>query len=166
MLNAKEQMFVIKYLNFDEGEDNIGQVYIDLFGKEDGKDDIRTYTAKAKKLIKTKRCQEEIARLQAKDTIDINNQEDLKSFVSKELLRLYTTSATIIPTYDRNGNLQEGKVEFMDSSVVKSSIDMLGRSVGLFKDIVESTEEIINITLDGAKVEEPKKDSKEIEFRQ
>ena len=166
MLNVKEQMFVIKYLNFDEGEDNIGQVYIDLFGKEEGKDDIRTYTAKAKKLIKTKRCQEEIARLQAKDTIDINNQEDLKSFVSKELLRLYTTSATIIPTYDRNGNLQEGKVEFMDSSVVKSSIDMLGRSVGLFKDIVESTEEVINITLDGAKVEEPKKDSKENEFRQ
>ena len=163
MLNAKEQMFVIKYLNFDEGEDNIGQVYIDLFGREEGKDDIRTYTAKAKKLIKTKRCQEEIARLQAKDTIDINNQEDLKSFVSKELLRLYTTSATIIPTYDRNGNLQEGKVEFMDSSVVKSSIDMLGRSVGLFKDIVETTEEVINITLDGAKVEEPEK---EIEFRQ
>lgn len=163
MLSVKEQMFVIKYLNFDEGEDNIGQVYIDLFGKEDGKDDIRTYTAKAKKLIKTKRCQEEIARLQAKDSIDINNQEELKSFVSKELLRLYTTSATIIPTYDRNGNLQEGKVEFMDSSVVKSSIDMLGRSVGLFKDIVETTEEVINITLDGAKVEEPKKD---IEFRQ
>ena len=163
MLSVKEQMFVIKYLNLEEGEDNIGQVYIDLFGKEDGKDDIRTYTAKAKKLIKTKRCQEEIARLQAKDTIDINNQEDLKSFVSKELLRLYTTSATIIPTYDRNGNLQEGKVEFMDSSVVKSSIDMLGRSVGLFKDIVETTEEVINITLDGAKVEEPKKD---IEFRQ
>lgn len=161
-------MFVIKYLNFDEGEDNIGQVYIDLFGKEDGKDDIRTYTSKAKKLIKTKRCQEEIARLQAKDKVDINNQEELKSFVSKELLRLYTTSATIIPTYDRNGNLQEGKVEFMDSSVVKSSIDMLGRSVGLFKDIVETTEEIINITLDGAKVEEsnPKKDSKENEFRQ
>lgn len=163
MLNAKEQMFVIKYLNFDEGEDNIGQVYIDLFGKEEGKDDIRTYTAKAKKLIKTKRCQEEIARLQAKDIVDINNQDELKSFVSKELLRLYTTSATIIPTYDRNGNLQEGKVEFMDSSVVKSSIDMLGRSVGLFKDIVETTEEVINITLDGAKVEEPKKD---IEFRQ
>lgn len=163
MLSVKEQMFVIKYLNFDEGEDNIGQVYIDLFGKEDGKDDIRTYTAKAKKLIKTKRCQEEIARLQAKDSIDINNQEELKSFVSKELLRLYTTSATLIPTYDRNGNLQEGKVEFMDSSVVKSSIDMLGRSVGLFKDIVETTEEVINITLDGAKVEEPKKD---IEFRQ
>ena len=163
MLSVKEQMFVIKYLNFDEGEENIGQVYIDLFGKEDGKDDIRTYTAKAKKLIKTKRCQEEIARLQAKDTIDINNQEDLKSFVSKELLRLYTTSATIIPTYDRNGNLQEGKVEFMDSSVVKSSIDMLGRSVGLFKDVVETTEEVINITLDGAKVEEH---SKEIEFRQ
>ena len=166
MLNAKEQMFVIKYLNFDEGEDNIGQVYIDLFGKEEGKDDIRTYTSKAKKLIKTKRCQEEIARLQAKDTIDVNNQEDLKNFVSKELLRLYTTSATIIPTYDRNGNLQEGKVEFMDSSVVKSSIDMLGRSVGLFKDIVETTEEGINITLAGAKVEEPKSDSKEIEFRQ
>ena len=166
MLNVKEQMFVIKYLNLDEGEDNIGQVYIDLFGKEEGKDDIRTYTSKAKKLIKTKRCQEEIARLQAKDTIDINNQEDLKNFVSKELLRLYTTSATIIPTYDRNGNLQEGKVEFMDSSVVKSSIDMLGRSVGLFKDIVETTEEVINITLDGAKVEEPKNDSKEIEFRQ
>lgn len=166
MLSVKEQMFVIKYLNFDEGEDNIGQVYIDLFGKEDGKDDIRTYTAKAKKLIKTKRCQEEIARLQAKDTIDINNQDELKSFVSKELLRLYTTSATIIPTYDRNGNLQEGKVEFMDSSVVKSSIDMLGRSVGLFKDIVETTEEVINITLDGAKVEESKKDSKENEFRQ
>ena len=165
MLNAKEQMFVIKYLNFDEGEDNIGQVYIDLFGKEEGKD-IRTYTSKAKKLIKTKRCQEEIARLQAKDTIDINNQEDLKSFVSKELLRLYTTSATIIPTYDRNGNLQEGKVEFMDSSVVKSSMDMLGRSVGLFKDVVETTEEVINISLDGVKVEEPKKDSKEIEFRQ
>jgi len=166
MLSVKEQMFVIKYLNIEDGEDNIGQVYIDLFGKEEGKDDIRTYTSKAKKLIKTKRCQEEIARLQAKDTIDINNQEDLKSFVSKELLRLYTTSATIIPTYDRNGNLQEGKVEFMDSSVVKSSIDMLGRSVGLFKDIVETTEEVINITLDGAKVEEPKKDSKEIEFRQ
>ena len=166
MLNVKEQMFVIKYLNLDEGEDNIGQVYIDLFGKEEGKDDIRTYTSKAKKLIKTKRCQEEIARLQAKDTIDINNQEDLKNFVSKESLRLYTTSATIIPTYDRNGNLQEGKVEFMDSSVVKSSIDMLGRSVGLFKDIVETTEEVINITLDGAKVEEPKNDSKEIEFRQ
>ncbi len=166
MLNVKEQMFVIKYLNLDESEDNIGYVYIDLFGKEEGKDDIRTYTSKAKKLIKTKRCQDEIARLQAKDTVDINNQEDLKSFVSKELLRLYTTSATIIPTYDRNGNLQEGKVEFMDSSVVKSSIDMLGRSVGLFKDIVESTEEVINITLDGAKVEEPEKDSKEIEFRQ
>jgi len=153
MLSAKEQMFVIKYLNFDESEDNIGQVYIDLFGKEDGKNDIRTYVAKAKKLIKTKRCQDEIARLQAKDTIDIDNQEDLKSFVSKELLRLYTTSATIIPTYDRNGNLQEGKVEYMDSSVVKSSIDMLGRSVGLFKDIVESKEELITVTVNGAKVE-------------
>ena len=153
MLSAKEQMFVIKYLNFDESEDNIGQVYIDLFGKEDGKNDIRTYVAKAKKLIKTKRCQDEIARLQAKDTVDINNQEDLKSFVSKELLRLYTTSSTIIPTYDRNGNLQEGKVEYMDSSVVKSSIDMLGRSVGLFKDIVESKEELITVTVNGAKVE-------------
>ena len=153
MLSAKEQMFVIKYLNFDESEDNIGQVYIDLFGKEDGKNDIRTYVAKAKKLIKTKRCQDEIARLQAKDTIDIDNQEDLKSFVSKELLRLYTTSATIIPTYDRNGNLQEGKVEYMDSSVVKSSIDMLGRSVGLFKDIVESKEELITVTVNGTKVE-------------
>jgi len=153
MLSAKEQMFVIKYLNFDESEDNIGQVYIDLFGKEDGKNDIRTYVAKAKKLIKTKRCQDEIARLQAKDTIDIDNQEDLKSFVSKELLRLYTTSSTIIPTYDRNGNLQEGKVEYMDSSVVKSSIDMLGRSVGLFKDIVESKEELITVTVNGAKVE-------------
>ena len=31
MLNVKEQMFVIKYLNIEEGEDNIGQVYIDLF---------------------------------------------------------------------------------------------------------------------------------------
>ena len=153
MLSAKEQMFVIKYLNFDESEDNIGQVYIDLFGKEDGKNDIRTYVAKAKKLIKTKRCQDEIARLQAKDTIDIDNQEDLKSFVSKELLRLYTTSSTIVPTYDRNGNLQDGKVEYMDSSVVKSSIDMLGRSVGLFKDIVESKEELITVTVNGAKVE-------------
>jgi len=153
MLSAKEQMFVIKYLNFDESEDNIGQVYIDLFGKEEGKNDIRTYVAKAKKLIKTKRCQDEIARLQAKDTIDIDNQEDLKSFVSKELLRLYTTSSTIIPTYDRNGNLQDGKVEYMDSSVVKSSIDMLGRSVGLFKDIVESKEELITVTVNGAKVE-------------
>ena len=42
MLSAKEQMFVIKYLNMDEKEDNIGQIYIDLFGKEEGKSDIRT----------------------------------------------------------------------------------------------------------------------------
>ena len=56
--------------------------------------------------------------------------------------------------YDRNGKLLEGKNEYMDSSIVKSSIDMLGRSVGLFKDIVESKEEVINITIDGAKVEE------------
>ena len=56
MLSAKEQMFVIKYLNMDEKEDNIGQIYIDLFGKEDGKNDLRTYVAKAKNLIKTKVC--------------------------------------------------------------------------------------------------------------
>ena len=153
MLNAKEQMFVIKYLNMDEKEDNIGQIYIDLFGKEEGKNDIRTYVAKARKLIKTKRCVEEVARLQSRGAMDFSNTDSVKEFVSSELMRLYIQSSTVIPTYDRNGNLQEGKVEYMDSSVVKSSIDMLGRSVGLFKDIVESKEELITVTVNGAKVE-------------
>ena len=154
MLSAKEQMFVIKYLNMDEKEDNIGQIYIDLFGKEEGKGDIRTYVSKAKNLIKTKRCQEEVARLRSVESIDVSHQDELKAFVSKELLKLYIQSSTVIPVYDRNGKLLEGKNEYMDSSIVKSSIDMLGRSVGLFKDIVESKEEVINITIDGAKVEE------------
>ena len=153
MLSAKEQMFVIKYLNMDEKEDNIGQIYIDLFGKEEGKNDIRTYVAKAKNLIKTKRCVEEVARLQSRGAMDFSNTDSVKEFVSSELMRLYIQSSTIIPTYDRNGNLQDGKVEYMDSSVVKSSIDMLGRSVGLFKDIVESKEELITVTVNGAKVE-------------
>ena len=153
MLNAKEQMFVIKYLNMDEKEDNIGQIYIDLFGKEDGKNDLRTYVAKAKNLIKTKRCVEEVARLQSRGAMDFSNTDSVKEFVSSELMRLYIQSSTVIPTYDRNGNLQEGKVEYMDSSVVKSSIDMLGRSVGLFKDVVESKEELITVTVNGAKVE-------------
>ena len=153
MLSAKEQMFVIKYLNMDEKEDNIGQIYIDLFGKEEGKNDIRTYVAKAKNLIKTKRCVEEVARLQSRGAMDFSNTDSVKEFVSSELMRLYIQSSTVIPTYDRNGNLQEGKVEYMDSSVVKSSIDMLGRSVGLFKDIVESKEELITVTVNGAKVE-------------
>ena len=154
MLSAKEQMFVIKYLNMDEKEDNIGQIYIELFGKEDGKNDLRTYVAKAKNLIKTKRCVEEVARLQSRGAMDFSNTDSVKEFVSSELMRLYIQSSTVIPTYDRNGNLQEGKVEYMDSSVVKSSIDMLGRSVGLFKDIVESKEELITVTVNGAKVEE------------
>lgn len=153
MLSAKEQMFVIKYLNMDEKEDNIGQIYIELFGKEDGKNDLRTYVAKAKNLIKTKRCVEEVARLQSRGAMDFSNTDSVKEFVSSELMRLYIQSSTVIPTYDRNGNLQEGKVEYMDSSVVKSSIDMLGRSVGLFKDIVESKEELITVTVNGAKVE-------------
>ena len=153
MLNAKEQMFVIKYLNMDEKEDNIGQIYVDLFGKEEGKNDIRTYVAKAKNLIKTKRCVEEVARLQSRGAMDFSNTDSVKEFVSSELMRLYIQSSTVIPTYDRNGNLQEGKVEYMDSSVVKSSIDMLGRSVGLFKDVVESKEELITVTVNGAKVE-------------
>ena len=153
MLSAKEQMFVIKYLNMDEKEDNIGQIYVDLFGKEEGKNDIRTYVAKARKLIKTKRCVEEVARLQSRGAMDFSNTDSVKEFVSSELMRLYIQSSTVIPTYDRNGNLQEGKVEYMDSSVVKSSIDMLGRSVGLFKDIVESKEELITVTVNGAKVE-------------
>ena len=153
MLSAKEQMFVIKYLNMDEKEDNIGQIYIELFGKEEGKNDIRTYVAKAKNLIKTKRCVEEVARLQSRGAMDFSNTDSVKEFVSSELMRLYIQSSTVIPTYDRNGNLQEGKVEYMDSSVVKSSIDMLGRSVGLFKDIVESKEELITVTVNGAKVE-------------
>lgn len=153
MLSAKEQMFVIKYLNMDEKEDNIGQIYIDLFGKEEGKNDLRTYVAKAKNLIKTKRCVEEVARLQSRGTIDFSNTDSVKEFVSSELMRLYIQSSTVIPTYDRNGNLLEGKSEYMDSSVVKSSIDMLGRSVGLFKDIVESKEEVITVTVNGAKVE-------------
>ncbi len=153
MLSAKEQMFVIKYLNMDEKEDNIGQIYIELFGKEEGKNDLRTYVAKAKNLIKTKRCVEEVARLQSRGAMDFSNTDSVKEFVSSELMRLYIQSSTVIPTYDRNGNLQEGKVEYMDSSVVKSSIDMLGRSVGLFKDIVESKEELITVTVNGAKVE-------------
>ena len=37
----------------------------------------------------------------------------------------------------------------MDSSVVKASMDMLGKSVGLFKDIMETKEEVINITVNG-----------------
>lgn len=154
MLSAKEQMFVIKYLNMDEKEDNIGQIYIDLFGKEEGKNDIRTYVSKAKNLIKTKRCQEEVARLRSAESIDLSQQDEVKAFVSKELLKLYVQSSTVIPVYDRNGKLLEGKNEYMDSSIVKSSIDMLGRSVGLFKDIIESKEEVINITIDGATVEE------------
>ena len=153
MLNAKEQMFVIKYLNMDEKEDNIGQIYIDLFGKEEGKNDLRTYVAKAKNLIKTKRCVEEVARLQSRGAMDFSNTDSVKEFVSSELMRLYIQSSTVIPTYDRNGNLLEGKAEYMDSSVVKSSIDMLGRSVGLFKDIVESKEEVITVTVNGTKVE-------------
>ena len=153
MLNAKEQMFVIKYLNMDEKEDNIGQIYIDLFGKEDGKNDLRTYVAKAKNLIKTKRCVEEVSRLQSRGAMDFSNTDSVKEFVSSELMRLYIQSSTVIPTYDRNGNLLDGKSEYMDSSVVKSSIDMLGRSVGLFKDIVESKEEVITVTVNGAKVE-------------
>ena len=160
MLNSKEQMFVLKYMNYDETEENIGQIYIDIFGKEEGKEDIRTYTSKAKKLIKTARCQDEIARLQAKDKFDIENTDELKGFVVKELLRLYGQSSTIVPVYDRNGKLLEGKQEYMDSSVVKSSIDMLGKSIGLFKEVVETTEEVINITVDGvevgSKVEEEK----------
>ena len=153
MLSAKEQMFVIKYLNMDEKEDNIGQIYIELFGKEDGKNDLRTYVAKAKNLIKTKRCVEEVARLQSRGAMDFSNTDSVKEFVSSELMRLYIQSSTVIPTYDRNGNLLEGKAEYMDSSVVKSSIDMLGRSVGLFKDIVESKEELITVTVNGTKVE-------------
>ena len=153
MLSAKEQMFVIKYLNMDEKEENIGQIYIELFGKEEGKNDLRTYVAKAKNLIKTKRCVEEVARLQSRGAMDFSNTDSVKEFVSSELMRLYIQSSTVIPTYDRNGNLQEGKVEYMDSSVVKSSIDMLGRSVGLFKDIVESKEELITVTVNGAKIE-------------
>lgn len=153
-------MFVLKYMNYDETEENIGQIYIDIFGKEEGKEDIRTYTSKAKKLIKTARCQDEIARLQAKDKFDIENTDELKGFVVKELLRLYGQSSTIVPVYDRNGKLLEGKQEYMDSSVVKSSIDMLGKSIGLFKEVVETTEEVINITVDGvevgSKVEEEK----------
>ena len=85
--------------------------------------------------------------------MDFSNTDSVKEFVSSELMRLYIQSSTVIPTYDRNGNLLEGKAEYMDSSVVKSSIDMLGRSVGLFKDIVVSKEELITVTVNGAKVE-------------
>ena len=90
-----------------------------------------------------------MARLRSVESIDVSHQDELKAFVSKELLKLYIQSSTVIPVYDRNGKLLEGKNEYMDSSIVKSSIDMLGRSVGLFKDIVESKEEVINITIDG-----------------
>ena len=154
MLEPREQMFIIKYLNLDDDKENIGEVYLEVFGREEGDTrDIRAYTNKAKKLIRTKRCQEYIARVQAKDILDSTNPEDIKNFLTRELLGLYANASTIIPTYDRNGKLQEGKYEFMDSTVVKSSIDMLGRSVGMFKDVVETKEEVINITIDGAKVE-------------
>ncbi len=151
MVTIKEQMFVIQYLSLDE-DGNIGQIYIDIFGKEEGKDDIRTYITKAKKLIKTARCQEELARLQAKDTIDTGNPEDVKGFIMKELIGLYSKSSTIVPVYSKSGELLEGRSEYMDSSVVKSSMDMLGRSVGLFKEVVESKEEIITVSVDGVEV--------------
>ena len=153
MITPQEQLFVIKYLNLDESEENIGQAYIDIFGKEDGKEDIRTYTSKAKKLIKTKRCQEEVARLQSRDTLDVDDVDNMKKFITKELVSLYLKSSTIIPVYDRNGCILEGKSEYMDSSVVKSSMDMLGKSVGLFKEVIESKEEIINVTVNGVEVE-------------
>ena len=148
MLDVREQLFVLKYINMDE-DVNIGTLYIDVFGKEEGKDDLRTYVSKAKKLIKTPRCQEEIARLQAKDTVDVGDSGAVKDFVTRELLRLYSQSSTIIPVYDRNGQRLEGASTYMDSSVVKASMDMLGKSVGLFKDVMETKEEVINITVNG-----------------
>ena len=154
MLSIKEQMFVLRYLNTEGEEENLGQLYVDIFGyDEENKNDIRTYTAKAKRLIKTKRCKEEIIRLQANDTVSTDNPDEVKAFIVKELLRIYTQSSTLIPVYDRNGKLLEGKSEYMDSSVVKSSLDMLGKSIGLFKEVVESKEEVINITANGVSVE-------------
>ena len=55
----------------------------------------------------------------------------------------------MFPSHDRRGNRLEGASTYMDSSVVKASMDMLGKSVGLFKDIMETKEEVINITVNG-----------------
>ena len=123
--NHKEALFVHKYL-IDHIQDglSIGQIFKDIF-EPDGEEDIRAYTGKAKKLIKTKRCQEEIARIQAKETCNVDNPDSVKNFVTKELLDLYIVSSSVIPTYDRNGKQQEGKNEFMDSSVLKNSIELL-----------------------------------------
>ena len=152
--NHKEQLFVHKYLVdcLEDGE-SIGTVYKDIF-EPDGYEDIRVYTGKGKKLIKTKRCMEEIARLQSKESMDFDTVEDVKKFVSKELMDIYMVSSCVIPCYDRNGKHLEGKSEFMDSSAMKSSIEMLGRSVGLFKEVNENINKEVIVELDGVVVNE------------
>lgn len=162
--NPSEAIFVHRYL-IDHLQDgvSIGKIYKELF-EPDGTEDIRVYVGKAKKLIKTKRCKEEIVRLQAKETCNVDDADSIKNFVAKELLDLYVTASAIIPVYDRNGKQLENKMEFMDSSVLKNSLELLGKSIGMFKEVNENKNEDVNITLDGLGLKEkPKKsDGKKI----
>lgn len=162
--NPNEALFVHKYLiDYLQDGVSIGKIYKELFEPE-GTEDIRVYVGKAKKLIKTKRCKEEVARLQARETCDVDNPEAIKNFVAKELLDLYVVSSSVIPAYDRNGHQIGRKMEFMDSSVLKNSIELLGKSVGMFKEVNENKNEDINITLDGADIKEKKSEGKIIKF--
>ena len=152
----KEQLFVHKYLvDCEQDGVSIGNVYKEIF-EPNGDEDVRAYTAKGKKLVKTKRVMAEIARVQGKESMDFDNTDDVKQFVSKELMDIYLMSSTVIPVYDRNGKLLDGKSEFMDTSAMKSSIELLGKSVGLFKEVNENLNKEITVEIDGVKIEEKK----------
>ena len=159
--DIRESIFVQKYL-IDCVEDgvSIGQVYKDIFEPE-GTEDIRVYVGKGKKLIKTKRIMEEVARFNFKEDVDTASPDNVKDFVSKELLNLYMTASSVIPSYDRNGKAMKNKTEFMDSSVAKASLELLGKSVGMFKEVNENVDKHVTVTLGGVDISEvaKKKDS-------
>lgn len=132
MLTEKEELFISRYSEFKEGKIKLGQLYFEVF---DEKGTPREGRAKAEALLRRESVKAELLRLDNKNKsnsleVDLNDDTSVQDFVRARLLQLHEQASAIKTLSDRNGNITGEK--FLDPSTMLKTLELLGKSSGLF----------------------------------
>lgn len=144
MLTEKDRLFCLRYYNEFCYEKSIklstlyNEVYEENLTSREGR-------SKGEALLRKREFKDEIAKYNNIDKVDVANEDSLKEFVKTQLLDIYKKSSTITRKSDRNGKPTE-ELQFMDSGTTIRSLELLGKSTGLFKDKVEMTDTVWEIS--------------------
>ncbi|MGL4864505.1 MAG: hypothetical protein ACRC4T_15535 [Cetobacterium sp.] len=132
MLTEKERLFISRYSEFKEGKIKLGQLYFEVFNE---KGNAREGRAKAEALLRRESVKAEMLRIENESKannleVDLDDDTSVQDFVRARLLQLHQQASVIKTLTDRNGNITGEK--FLDPSTMLKTLELLGKSSGLF----------------------------------